>query len=154
MPIINSNILDYALAQTGTIESLFELALLNDIGITENVAAGEVVDVPAKKYFVQPVEVEAFIPVPEYVLKQRQTVVDFACQYSGTMESLFELALLNGVSLTQDVAPGTALKAVPVDLKTVDYYAASVLDIVTDKTVNTMPGGIGYMQIGSSFKVS
>lgn len=155
MPIIDTNILDFTLREKGTIEALFDVALLNGVGITSEVAPGTDVALPEKTYELRTPLEEA--KEPEYVaaaIKERQTVVDYTCQNSGTLEALFELAELNGISITQDLAPGTLLKARPVERKTVRFYALSVLDIVTDKTIEPMPGGIGYMQIGNTFKVS
>jgi hypothetical protein len=86
-------------------------------------------------------------------IKQRQTVVDYAVQNSGTMESLFEVAILNGVSITEDIAPGTIMLAPVVEKKTVEFYNKNAVDITTSQTNEASPGGIGYMQIGASFKV-
>lgn len=87
-------------------------------------------------------------------IKERQTVIDFACQHAGTLEALFDVAVLNGVSITQNVAPGTMLLTPVEDLKTVAFYNNNVVDIVTNQNAQPVPGGIGYMQIGTSFKVN
>lgn len=87
-------------------------------------------------------------------IKQRQTVIDFTCQHSGTMEALFEVAQLNGIGITEAVAPGTLLKAEQRDLKVIAVFTNSELDIITDEQEHVIPGGIGFMQVGTSFKVS
>lgn len=43
------------------------------------------------------------------VLQKHQTLIDIALQYCGNADAMFELALLNGVELTAEVLPGTAL---------------------------------------------
>ncbi len=87
-------------------------------------------------------------------IKPRQTVIDFTCQYSGTMDALFYVLLLNSIGITQAIAPGTILKAPQEDLKVIKFFDGSVYGITTDERIQPVMGGIGYMQIGSSFKVS
>lgn len=88
-------------------------------------------------------------------IKTRQTVIDFTVQNCGTMEALFDVAVLNGVSPTDPVAPGTVLLAPVIELKVVSFYGKNKeLDITTDDRILPIPGGIGFMQIGTSFKVS
>lgn len=83
-------------------------------------------------------------------IKNRQTVVDFTTQNAGDIESLFNVAEANGIGITDDVAPGTLLSVETTDNKVSGFYEGSELDITTtDK--GAQPGGIGYMQIGSSF---
>jgi hypothetical protein len=155
MPIIDSTILDFALLQAGTVESLFDLALLNGVGITDDIMPGTVMAVPVKEYDLQPVTIEPRqLEFGVKQLKLRQTVIDFTCQHAGTVESLFVVAQLNGVSITENVPKGSLLKVSPVKVKNVRFYLdRSGLDIITDQDGVT-PGGIGYMQIGTSFKVS
>lgn len=88
-------------------------------------------------------------------IKTRQTVIDFTVQNCGTMDALFDVALLNGISLTDPVAPGTILLAPVEELTVISFYQKNrELDITTDDRILPMPGGIGFMQIGTSFKVS
>lgn len=87
-------------------------------------------------------------------IKRFQTVVDYTVQNSGTLESLFEVAESNGVGITEDVAPGTVMLAPETETKVTSFYDAKALDITTHATDAEALGGIGYMQIGSSFKVS
>jgi hypothetical protein len=88
------------------------------------------------------------------IIKKHQTTLDFVTQYSGALDGLFTMALLNGISITSEPAPGTNLQVEVVDLKTVKYYATSGLDVQSNGITNVRPGGIGYMQIGNDFKVS
>jgi len=87
-------------------------------------------------------------------IKQRQTLIDFTCQNSGSIEALFDVAQENGVSITEEIAPGTQLSAPEIDRKTVAFYQKSIHDITTDQNVQPVQGGIGFMQIGTTFKVS
>lgn len=85
-----------------------------------------------------------------------QTLVDISLQGCGTIDNWFDVAILNGMGITDDLTPGNTV-ATPDALQTlasvvrlfgnVDLAPASGYD---DAAVL---GGIGYMQIGSSFKV-
>ena len=44
----NQSLLDLALQHTGTIESIFELAMLNNLSITDDVVAGKVLTILQK----------------------------------------------------------------------------------------------------------
>ena len=90
------------------------------------------------------------------IIKKYQTPIDFSCQHCGTAEALFLLANLNGISITDEPAPGTTLLSEVVDTKVVSAFMKNELHIAT--SLNDNPGtgfsGIGYMQIAHDFKVS
>ncbi len=57
------------------------------------------------------------------IVKQGQCLFDIAMQTTGSAESVFELASLNNLSITDDLIPGTVLTTPDVsDGKIVDYY--------------------------------
>ncbi len=90
-------------------EQIFEAADLNDISITELLTAGVVLTLPdpTKK-----VAVENFGLVPDRQLTRSlagQAWIDMCLQEIGSEDSLFEMADLNDVSITDDIAPGTAI---------------------------------------------
>lgn len=158
MPVIKKHqtLLDYVLEHGGSIMSWFDVARLNDFGITEEVAAG----FDAQTVSTRSMPVEATIPAPvqlpeAIVLKKQQTVLDFTTQHAGTIESIFKVAQLNGKSITEDVAEGVALDIEAENLQVVNYFRARPIDIVSIKTASQVqPGGIGYMQIQNNFIVS
>lgn len=90
------------------------------------------------------------------IIKKQQTLFDFVTQFAGSMEGAFEMALLNGIGITELIAPGTALQVIEHDIKTVNTFKNHRLDITTFliSIVPAPPGGIGYMQIGNDFVVS
>ncbi len=88
------------------------------------------------------------------IIKKFQTLVDFTAQYGGTVDELFNVALGNGIGITDDVAPGVEMKVEAADLAVSKYYAGSSLDITSNAFAIPIPGGIGYMQIGTNFIVS
>ncbi|HYH14169.1 MAG TPA: hypothetical protein VD794_03050 [Flavisolibacter sp.] len=150
------NVLDVVLSACKTIAAAFDLALINGKSITDDLEISEVVQTPVIEYNIQPVVVKPYVPnYKTRYIHNDQTLLDFTCQHAGTMEALFDVALLNNVSITEKVEP-QELKAIPIEKAIVSFYLTSKQNIVTDLTENQtqFPGGIGYMQIGNTFKVS
>ena len=91
-------------------------------------------------------------------LGEGQAVIDIAMQELGDVERLFELCLLNDVNITDELEPGTVF--------TVPDFATDkkrVVAFFSDKTLAPAsiddlgylpmlpPGGVGWMQVGSTF---
>lgn len=151
-------IIDRTVSGSNTVEALFEVALLNGIGITDDVAQDVVIVFPDTEY---DVAVAVVKPLAELgytgsrFIKPNQKITDFATQFAGTLESLFDVCMLNGIGITDEVNAGTELKVNVAEAAVADFYNGSVLDIVTNERGDLeLPGGIGYMQIGTSFIVS
>lgn len=91
-------------------------------------------------------------------IKKHQTLMDFAAQHGGTLDTIFAIAVGNGISISALPAPGTLLLVPETDSankKVVAAYIANGLTIATDLNLLSKPkGGINYMQIGNDFKVS
>ena len=90
----------------------------------------------------------------EIIILPRQTNIDVILVACGSLDSLVEMALLNQMSITDDIDAGTSL-VVPgiTDQRTVDYFTGSKHLPVTNISSVSL-GGIGYMEIGKDFKVS
>lgn len=89
----------------------------------------------------------------EMPVKKNQTFIDFAVQHSGAIDEIINTAILNGIGITDDVAPGTILKVEPTVTRVTKVFTTGNLDITSN--MKDMPmGGIGYMQIGTNFIVS
>lgn len=90
-----------------------------------------------------------------------QSLCDISLQEYGTMDALFSLAALNGMSITDDLTAGKALVLHP-DRETNDvntFYrinqllpATAIANVIEDES--TCVGGIGCMQIEVDFVVS
>lgn len=87
-----------------------------------------------------------------------QSLFDVAVQHTGTLESVFEMALLNNASITDELVAGNRLlinvENHNTDIK--DYYKINVLQpssALTDMDKNQIERdyGIGSMTIGSTF---
>lgn len=88
-------------------------------------------------------------------IKQNQTMLDMSVQHTGDLSNLFLLAMANGKSITDDLVPGQELTAVPVtDKRVTRVFDKIEYDVTTAVKPGLILGGIGYMQIGTSFKVS
>ena len=51
--------------------------------------------------------------------KNRQNLIDVALEHCGTFEAAMQMALLNGISLTDDLEPGVSLLTSEVEKKRV-----------------------------------
>ena len=89
-----------------------------------------------------------------------QSLLDIAVQHTGAVESVFAIAVANGLSLTDDLPAGTEIKlpdSVNKDSDVLNYYTAKRLQPAT--AVILLPEeerleGIGYWAISVDFKVS
>lgn len=89
-----------------------------------------------------------------------QTLVDIAIQELGDADRVFEIATMNGLSLTDELEPGRVLM-VPeparemkstVQIFQDKAFAPASADAAGD--METKQEGIGYWIIGNDFKVS
>ncbi len=91
------------------------------------------------------------------VALHNQTLLDISIQHTGTVENCFKIAVANGLSVSDEITPGQELKIpsdVKIDKEILNYYKAKELQPATKGKEISQQGGIGYMQIGSTFKVS
>lgn len=89
----------------------------------------------------------------------RQTMLDMAVQVSGSVEAAFDLAVRNGLSITERLLPGMELlESEPVNRDIAIYYAAKRLQPATetDWEPDTKPSGEGieFWAIEIDFVVS
>lgn len=97
----------------------------------------------------------------QVVVLHNQSLFDVAIQYCGTVEAVFDLALENGLSLTQELSPGQLITIPKKDygfqsvvsvFKNDSIQPASALSEVEIEMIDAR-GGIGSMVIGSTFIV-
>ncbi len=92
-------------------------------------------------------------------VKERQTLLDIALQTSGSVEAVVDLALANGLSITDELSDGQVLvTAGATDAAVVERYETNGIYPATeasDDERNAMAWeGIGFMEIGTDFVVS
>ncbi|MBF2707530.1 hypothetical protein [Flavobacterium soyangense] len=95
----------------------------------------------------------------QLVVNHNQSLLDLVIQENGNVATAFELALLNGISLTDPLIPGQELnfvKSILADDEIVSYFKNKKVKIATGFQNNEtlLPQlGIGQMAIGSTFIV-
>jgi hypothetical protein len=91
------------------------------------------------------------------IVHQGQSFLDKVLETTGSIENAFEMALLNNMSITDDVAIGQELKVSNVTLKSIVSIFNKNKRPATAITMEQMQeienDGIGYMRIGSTFIV-
>lgn len=85
-----------------------------------------------------------------------QNLFDIAIQENGNVQTIFELSLLNGFSITDPISPASKIEVVKSDLivqEIVDYLDNKELVVATGNTDNleNKPVGIGAMIVGYDF---
>jgi hypothetical protein len=88
-----------------------------------------------------------------------QTVLDIAMQYCGDTGKSLEICLLNNISITEDLVPGTVLKMpdVVIDKEKIVREFADRLIVPASKDEEeeqTVQGGIGFMAIEDDFIIT
>lgn len=62
--------------------------------------------------------------MPEVIIHNHQNLLDIAIQETGGIDSVFEIAMDNGVGVSDEITPGTKLKIKqkPVNAVVLEYY--------------------------------
>lgn len=94
-------------------------------------------------------------------VQTRQSLFDIALQHCGFCEAAWDIAQLNGISLTDDIQPGTILQTPGVvKPRIVTLYQAlrhiPATNITTEEIAEQIAGGegISFWAIGIDFIVS
>lgn len=93
-------------------------------------------------------------------VQQGQCLMDIAIERCGSATALFDLALLNGLSITEDVSIGFELLLPPVvNVGIAKYFAdKQIIPATGERNKKQLeilePQGIGHWRIGINFKVS
>jgi hypothetical protein len=87
-----------------------------------------------------------------------QSLFDLAIQAAGSVEAVFDIAAANGVSITDELQPGTILVIPAVSNRQVaDYYRSNSIRPATTlgaHDVEFITEGINYWRIEYDFEVS
>lgn len=87
-----------------------------------------------------------------------QSLLDLAIQHTGSVENAFDLALANGLSLTDDLEAGESIQLIAYGIQQnkdiLNYYTAKNIQPATAITAAVeQPQGISYWAIGIDFIV-
>lgn len=96
---------------------------------------------------------------PTNKVLQGQTFVDMVCQQAGSYEEIISAAILNGKSVTDDLAINEEIQATKqIDMEVISILAikrpASAITNMTDDGITPKLEGIGYWIIGDDNIVS
>ena len=88
----------------------------------------------------------------------RQSLLDIAIQHTGSVFNAFDIALANGLAVSEMVEPGAILILPEVEQNTdiLNYYSAKKIQPATalqDLKIIEEKRGIGWMKVGRTFKV-
>lgn len=158
MPVIKA-LYGQSLADVIDEQHLFDAADLNSGSITDDLPAGDEVEIPvmtARKLSDEIVSTKASPPVTRTLYGQ--TWVDLAMQQLGTEERLFELVDMNDSGITDPISAGTIIQqpALELDKKAIVNVMQSSRP-ASEKTIS--PGanieeGIEYWAIEFDFAVN
>lgn len=85
-----------------------------------------------------------------------QSLADITVRYTGSVENLYEIAVANGLTLDEELVPGTEIE-IPDELEkdaaVVRVYENNRLDPASALTADSVLGGIDYMGIQIDFWV-
>jgi hypothetical protein len=89
-----------------------------------------------------------------------QTLLDIAIQYTGIVKNSFDIAVYNGIAVSDSLIPGTSILIpdnIETDADVVAYYLVNKLQPATeidpDLITITPLSGIGYWEIENEFIV-
>lgn len=97
------------------------------------------------------------------IVLHNQSLLDFAIQHTGNAQNAFEIAMANGISISDDISSGSNLiipDSVVMDVDIRNYYQskaiqpATALTTIIDDNTEPSPEGIGYWIIGDDNIVS
>lgn len=95
----------------------------------------------------------------EIMVLHNQSLLDLAIQHTGNVFNAFDIAVANGFSVSDSLVPGSKLMipdSVKVEKEILNYYTAKSIKpatSLTDLEVIAERRGIGWMKIGTTFKV-
>lgn len=138
--IQNQNLLDLAVSKSGSVFSIFDFALINELSITEFLEPGRIISNIDKKQYENFDYYEVF---KSYIGKQitkvnviqNQSLLDVSIENDGSVLSVFEYALKNNISISKFLDPGHVLQ-LPVATNTEykglsDYFKSKNIQIAT-----------------------
>lgn len=90
-----------------------------------------------------------------------QTLLDVAIRHCGTVQAVVDIAILNNISITDDLIPGQIILIPSKDYgfqEVVNFFALNKIDPATaltenDEALTEGNSGIGFWEIGNNFIV-
>lgn len=90
-----------------------------------------------------------------------QSLLDVAIRHCGTVEAVADIAILNNISITEDLIPGQLIELPLKDYgnqEVINYFSVNKIDPATALTeehtaLTEGDSGIGFWEIGNNFIV-
>jgi hypothetical protein len=90
-----------------------------------------------------------------------QSLLDVAIRHCGTVEAVVDIAILNNISITDDLVPGQLIALPAKDYgnqEVINYFSGNKIDpatALTEEHTALIEGnsGIGFWEIGNNFIV-
>jgi hypothetical protein len=90
-----------------------------------------------------------------------QSLLDVAIRHCGTVEAVVDIAILNNISITDDLVPGQLIALAVKDYgnqEVINYFSGNKIDpatALTEEHTALIEGnsGIGFWEIGNNFIV-
>jgi len=142
----NRSFIDTQIKGVNTLITLFESALQSGVSITDIPTPGTkvfLVDIPTKEKYNLPLPMLVLPKQKKVRALHQQNYQDLSLQTLGGMEHLFELAILNGVSITGTPVIGNDYKIPESDTsELVEYFDAKGIKIATGNAVHLFENGL------------
>jgi hypothetical protein len=95
----------------------------------------------------------------EIIVLHNQSLLDITIQHTGSVHNAFAIAVYNNIAVSDPLKSGSILKLPKVKENTdiLNYYTSKKIKPATAITeIEIIPAGkgLGWMQIGKSFKVT
>lgn len=146
--ISNQSLFDIALQELGTPEAAFDLAVLNGVSVTEPPLEVKITMGQPLGFVVATLGssegIMGFNFTPEFYQNQSsdfsviasQSLFDISVQESGTIESAFDHAIKNNISITELLEPKSLFKIShqTIDQDIADYFKAREFKVATLRT--------------------
>lgn len=157
----NQNLLDISVLEQGGLSSLFENALANGLSITDNLGTSTIKINVLENKRAEVIKVDSAIFKEAVFLTplDKQNLWDLALLGSGTIASVFDYAILNNKSVTDDIIGQDIQAAEVIDVDVYNFYKFQNVrpatggyankDLITEKLE-----GINYWAILFDFIVS
>lgn len=167
----HQTIIDMAIQCTGSADAAYDLAVLNGLSLSDDLVPGvdlilpEVVNQDIVSYYttkaISPAtawldNAERVVSAADVLISDNtlltndlitalegQTLIDIAIQTCGSADAVFDLAVANGMSLSDDLIPG--MKLIPVsaiNTKIVSYYKQKGIQPATSVVIDTEEYGV------------
>jgi hypothetical protein len=160
MPFINSDgessLSDVAVNKYGNMEALFDIAIANGVSPDTVPVLDIEVQLPVLELIRKTIKNNRRpLPVYQFVTAGGdQALADIAMQEAGTVESLFEVALLNGLCPTDDLTPDQEYKRPAVMIEKVVSVFSGAIKPSSNAPYDFGLEGIDYWIIENTFIVN